>query len=57
MFSVIEGKHPSRPTCRSRPASNYRTATETEKATQGGADLLSANVSICPEGWGTDEDS
>jgi hypothetical protein len=30
---------------------------ETVKAIQGGADLLSASVSICPEGWGTDEDS
>jgi len=30
---------------------------ETIKAIQGGADLLSASVSICPEGWGTDEDS
>jgi len=30
---------------------------ETVKAIQGDADLLSASVSICPERWGTDEDS
>jgi len=30
---------------------------ETVKAIQGGADLLSASVSICPEGLGTYEDS